>query len=62
MQSLSSRLLWERDQQSGQTTVYLDGQFLAAGPETALRLALYRQQGLADIITQPKEATPWPRA
>lgn len=53
--TITSRLVWEHDQQSGQTTVYLDGQFLAAGPEIALRLALYRTNGLADLITQPKE-------
>ncbi len=57
MQSLASRLTWELDRSSGLSTVYVDGQFLATGPDIPLRLALYGRGGLADTLTDPQKGT-----
>lgn len=57
MATLSSRLIWEHDRTLGLTSIYLDGAFLASGPELTLRRLLYGHAGLADTLTAPKEAT-----
>lgn len=54
MQTLANRLTWTRDRSSGDVTVVLDGRELVSGPEVAVRLALFRRGGLADIVTEPK--------